>query len=95
MIKVIAKNVVEVDKIDTFIELARDLVKETRKEEGCIKYEVYQDSHNKKIITFFEEWENSEYLEEHFNTNHFIKIGLKMSELLEKETEINSYEFLI
>ena len=43
MVKVVARNLVKKDKVDAFIELAKELVEETRKEEGCIKYELFQD----------------------------------------------------
>ena len=44
MIKVIAKFFVNQNKIDKFIQLAKELIENTRKENGCIKCELFEDT---------------------------------------------------
>ena len=58
MIKVVAKFFPKEKKIDRVIELARELVEKTVLEEGCIKYEMYQDKKDPKVLLMLEEWES-------------------------------------
>ena len=62
MIKVVAKFFPKEKKIDRVIELARELVEKTVLEEGCIKYEMYQDEKDPKVLLMLEEWESIEFL---------------------------------
>ncbi|MDP0493959.1 MAG: putative quinol monooxygenase [Fusobacterium sp. JB021] len=95
MIKVIAKNFTKKNKIDETIELCKELADATRKEKGCIKYELYQDEKDSSILTFIEEWENKEDLERHLKSEHFTRIVPKLSQLRTKEGEINIYNKII
>ena len=95
MIKVVAKNFAKEDKIDEIIELSKELVEITRKEKGCIKYEMYQDEQDATILTMIEEWENKEALEEHLKSEHFNRIVPRMGKLMLKEADINIYNKLI
>ncbi|WMW24936.1 putative quinol monooxygenase [Methanolobus sediminis] len=90
-IKVVAKHYVKPEKVEDYIDLSKELVKETLKEEGCIEYGLYQDSENPLILTMIEEWEDNKCLEKHFNSEHFKKIVPLMADLCENETEINVY----
>ncbi|MBU5591645.1 antibiotic biosynthesis monooxygenase [Clostridium sp. MSJ-4] len=95
MIKVVAKNFAKEDKIDEIIELSKELVEITRKEKGCIKYEMYQDEQDATILTMIEEWENKEALEEHLKSEHFNRIVPRMGKLMLKEADMNIYNKLI
>lgn len=95
MIKVVAKNYIKEEKVDEVLEIIKELIEETRKEEGCIKYELFQDVKNKGVITFIEEWENMEALQKHMESEHFKRIVPKVQSYTEKEMEINLYTKLI
>lgn len=95
MIKVVAKNFVQEDKINEVIELHKELVEMTRKEDGCIKYEMYQDEQDAKVLTMIEEWENRQALEKHLESEHFTRIIPMLSKFMLKETEMNVYNKLI
>ncbi len=95
MIKVVAKNYIKEEKVDEVLEIIKELIEETRKEEGCIKYELFQDVKNKGVITFIEEWENMEALQKHMESEHFKRIVPKVQSHTEKEMEINLYTKLI
>lgn len=90
-IRVVAKNQVKPEKIQEFVDLCKNLVEESLKEEGCIEYGVYQELENLGTLTMLEEWKDESSLNEHLNSNHFKKIFPLLSECLEKETEINVY----
>ncbi len=91
MIKVVAKQTIKEDMIESCKKVISGLVEETRKEEGCISYELYQDIKKKNILTFIEEWESTDALKRHMNTKHFLEATPKISAMQEKEEEINVY----
>jgi len=95
MVKVVAKNFLVGDKIGEFIELSKELVQATRKEEGCITYEMYQDEKDSTIITMIEEWESRESLDKHLQSEHFTRIVPMLGKLMVKVTDINVYIKLI
>lgn len=89
MIKVIAKNFAKEAKIENVLELAKELVETTVKEDGCIKYEMYQDEKNPSILIMIEEWETMEDLNNHMSSEHFKKIVPKMNEYMDQKPELN------
>ncbi|MBP2034035.1 quinol monooxygenase YgiN [Clostridium algifaecis] len=95
MIKVVARNFAQQDKLNEIIELYKELVELTRKEKGCIKYELYQDENNPSVLTMIEEWENKKALEDHFKAEHFVRIVPKVKKYMLKETDLNIYNKLI
>ncbi len=95
MVVVTAKNIVKQDKLQEALEICKQLVIETRKELGCIKYDVYQDEQNSNIITMIEEWENKTYLENHFLSEHFKKLVPMLGECCINDTEVNIYTKVI
>jgi len=92
MIKIVAKQTVKQAKIDNFIALARKLAAQTRKSDaGCIRYELFQDVKELRTLTFIEEWENQNALDEHMRAGHFKEIFPQLAALCEKPGEINIY----
>lgn len=95
MIKVVAKKLVNEGKVEEVIKLYEELVRETRKEEGCIKYELYQDEKDHRVLAVIEEWESKDALERHMNSEHFTRIVPMIGELAEKKKDMNIYNKLI
>jgi quinol monooxygenase YgiN len=91
MISVVAKNIVKNNRTEEFKSLAKEMIKETLKEKGCIEYSIYEDSEKNNILTFIEKWENMEVLKAHFETPHFKKIVPQFQELSEGG-DINIYK---
>ena len=89
MIKVVAKNYVKSNEVEKVLELAKKLVEATAHDEGCIKYEMYQDVREPSILIMVEEWETMEALQNHMNSKHFQEIVPQMNEYMEKESELN------
>ncbi|MBP2033979.1 quinol monooxygenase YgiN [Clostridium algifaecis] len=92
MITIVAKNTVNKDYIHEFIKLTSKLIEESRKENGCKMYHLYQDNNNKNILTFIEKWENEESIRIHNESIHFKKIVPKLNRIQEKDTEVNLYK---
>jgi quinol monooxygenase YgiN len=65
-IRVVARFQVRPDKVDEFIAAARrGLVEPTRKEPGCIAYDLCQDSRDPTQLAMIEEWETQQALDAH------------------------------
>lgn len=94
MLTVTAKFIVKEENINKFLKLSEPLIAETRKEAGCIRYELFQDIQNSQIITFIEEWKDAEALKAHENSSHFKSIVPKLSELQLEEIQVNMYKKL-
>lgn len=95
MIKVVAKNFVRTEKINEYLEYAKQMVEETVKEQGCIKYELFQDEKEPKTLTFIEEWEDKAALILHTQSAHFVKFIPLMGKLQESDSELTIYNKVI
>lgn len=95
MIKVVARNHAQEEKLQEILEMYKEMVELTRKENGCIKYELYQDTNNPAIITMIEEWESRSALEAHLNSEHFLRIIPQVKPFMIKPTDMNIYTQLI
>ena len=89
MIKVVAKSFAKLDKLDRLLELSKEMTEKTVKEEGCIKYELFQDTKDPKVMIIIEEWENEGALARHMASEHFKRIVPQLNELREKPSELN------
>jgi quinol monooxygenase YgiN len=90
MIKVVAKSKVMNDKIELILNLYEELVAATRKEEGCIIYELYQDETDSSVLTMIEEWVDKAALDKHMKTEHFCRIVPMVGEFV-IESGLNIY----
>jgi quinol monooxygenase YgiN len=91
MIKVVFKAKLKPGvKVEEYLIMARDVVSETRKEEGCITYALHEDINDPTIITALEEWVNEEALNQHNKSEHILKVVPELRKLRES-TEINIY----
>jgi quinol monooxygenase YgiN len=89
MLKLVAKFIVKEDKIEEFKKYAEELVTETRKENGCISYQLFQDINDSKILTFIEEWENQKSIDNHNNSKHITGLLPKLMETLKEDPVLN------
>jgi quinol monooxygenase YgiN len=94
MVKVVAKKLIMNESVAKVIKLYEELVTETRKEVGCIKYELFQDINNSSILAVIEEWEDIEALEKHKNSEHIKRIVPQILEYTIKN-EIDVYHKVI
>jgi quinol monooxygenase YgiN len=91
MIKVVAKFTIKFENVEEFKKLCVELIDQTKKETGCITYELFQDCTDSNILAFIEEWDNAEALTKHTKTEHFIRIVPQLELLKDKATEMNIY----
>jgi len=67
MLTIIARPTVDPDKLDNIKQAMLELVENTRKEEGCLRYELHQDNNQPNKLTFLETWESYELWQKHMD----------------------------
>jgi quinol monooxygenase YgiN len=89
MIFVVATMKTTSENQQVFVEAARECITETRKEAGCISYELHQSVSDADTFVFVERWENRESLEAHFKAPHLAKWRNEAGPLIvDKKVEI-------
>ena len=71
---------------------ARDLMRETRREPGCVSYTFTSDLEDEAVFHIFEEWESPEALAAHFATPHMARFQKVVPSLGPTETRVQRYE---
>lgn len=89
MLKIVAKFIVKEDKVEEFKKHAEILAAETRKEEGCISYQLLQNVDNSEMLFFVEEWKDQEAIDKHNNSKHFTELLPKLTANLKEDPAIN------
>ena len=74
VIRVLVPTTVEQGDLAEVLRLYDELVTETRKEDGCINYELLQRTENPCELVLVEEWESQEHLDAHTHTEHFVRL---------------------
>ena len=89
MVKVVAKSYAKSDKLDRVLELTKEMVEKTLKENGCIKYELIQDIKAPNTLFTVEEWESEEALNDHMASEHFKRLVPLLNEFRENQSEVS------
>ena len=58
------------DKIDLVKAELEKLIPITRKEAGCLQYDLHQDNENPAYFLFYENWESRDLWQAHMNAPH-------------------------
>jgi len=74
--------------------LAAGLIAPTRKEAGCILYELLVNEEDPAELTFVEEWRDGETLNAHLATPHVQHAVSRFPELLLGELELRRYKLV-
>lgn len=65
------------------------MVDETRKEKGCIQYDLIEETDNKGTFLVVETWENQQALDAHNTSKHFSDF---VELVKEKQAEVTVYK---
>jgi quinol monooxygenase YgiN len=71
---------------------AREMMCETRKEEGCISYTFSADLEQAGRFRIFEEWESDAALAAHFASPHMARFQQAVGGLAVREMKVQRYE---
>jgi len=70
------------------IELLKKLAHETRKEEGCLQYDLIEDKYQKGVFFIIELWETEEHHFAHSGTEHLQNFRVESIPMLEESTQV-------
>ncbi len=91
MIIVTAMMHVKDGKKEAFILEAKDLISSTRKEDGCINYDLLANTEDENALVMLEQWNDIDTLKKHMKTDHFLQFEVSIEPLLAKGVDIKSY----
>jgi quinol monooxygenase YgiN len=70
------------------------LIAPTRREEGCISYDLHQSHDDPSQFMFYETWESKAAIDNHMQTPHIGAVVSRVDELVEQPYEISTWEKL-
>jgi len=71
-----------------------DILEPTRKEDGCLKYKLFENMADHCQFTIIGAWENEEAFEDHLQSKHYRKAASDMKNDLLKPTELRRYIYI-
>jgi quinol monooxygenase YgiN len=82
------------EKQEQLKNLLTGLVGPTRKEAGCIRYQLYRNSADARDFTFIEEWESDAALDAHLKRPHLQAAFAAFPDLVEGTPVVNRYSLV-
>ena len=70
VLTVVARIEAKADQIDLVKAEMSGLLAPTRKEAGCIQYDLHQDIEHPAVFWFIEQWKSPEHLQQHAGSTH-------------------------
>ena len=90
-LRVVARIKAKPDKIGEVLEFLLGLIEPTRKEAGCLSYELLQNRKDSTDFTFIEEWDSDSAFDGHSNSTHIKAAGPKLNEIVARAPDIRIY----
>lgn len=94
MIVLISKNTLQEGKERDFLDIAKKMAEETRKEAGCRYYRLAKDTAERDIYYFIEAYEDEAALEAHRNSTHFKTYVPQLGAVRTKPSELTKCEVI-
>lgn len=88
---VVARAIVKEGQEVAFADVAKVLVEATRKEPGCIFYNLYQSPMDPKSFIFYEEYRDDAAFASHGSSEHFKAFAGAIPEMLAEELIIEQF----
>jgi quinol monooxygenase YgiN len=93
-LRVVARITVRADTVNEVRSLLNELIEPTRKETGCISYELLQNNADPTDFTFVEEWQGDEAIDAHLGTEHIQSVLSRVTGMLAAPPDIRKYSLL-
>ncbi|MGI8812923.1 MAG: putative quinol monooxygenase [Pyrinomonadaceae bacterium] len=92
--RVVARFVAKPSSVEDVKRILTDMIDPTRAEDGCITYELLQNSADPTDFTFVEEWDSKADLDRHAVSEH-IKMGRELvKEHLARDSDVRVYTLI-
>ena len=93
-LRVVARIKAKPDKVDEVRETLIGLITPTRNEQGCIVYELLQNTQDPTDFTFVEEWESEAALASHAASAHIKATREKLEGKVNGAIDIRTYNLI-
>lgn len=96
MLKLIAEDFIQEDKVEVVLPFYKELIEKTRLEIGCISYDLHQDIKHPGHFIFIEEWVDRAALDAHVESEHFQRLVPQIDQYKTKDgcfTHMRKLEF--
>ena len=90
-VRMIARFTAHPEQQQALRETLSDLIEPTRRESGCLRYELWHNRSDPTDFTFIEEWASEAALEAHSRTPHLAALFKKLLELGVAEPKVFKY----
>jgi quinol monooxygenase YgiN len=90
-IRIIARFTARPDSIDAMRTLLLGMLEPTRKEAGCVSYELLNNSADPTDFTFVEEWASQAAIDAHMKTPHLQAVVADSAPLLASPLDVRFY----
>jgi quinol monooxygenase YgiN len=90
-VRVVARMIAMPEKDAELTALLLGLIDPTRKENGCVSYQLLRNVTNACELVLVEEWENTAALDAHLSTPHLQETFVKAKPLLAKFLDVRKY----
>ncbi len=93
-VRVVARITARPDTVSELHPLLLGLLEPTRREPGCLRYQLLQNRADPTDFTFVEEWADEAAIDAHFATPHLQAVLAKATPLLAAEPDIRRYTLI-
>jgi quinol monooxygenase YgiN len=91
LLTVVAEMVAKPGMEDELKRRLLSLMEPTRKEDGCMQYDLHQNTDQAGRFVFYENWRSREALERHLQSPHLLAFGSVEEELLAEPARVLTY----
>jgi quinol monooxygenase YgiN len=67
------------------------LIEPTRREDGCVQYDLHVHTSDPSRFVFYENWASQEHLDRHAASEHLKNFGAAAADLLVKPPRVETY----
>ncbi len=91
---VVARFFARPERVVELVTLVSGLLGPTRKEEGCIRYDLWRSASDPLELAMIEEWRSAADLDRHLETPHLEHAKERLPALLDKPLEITRFDLV-
>ncbi|CAF3062377.1 unnamed protein product [Rotaria socialis] len=85
---------VKPESIEKVRSILLGILEPTRKEDGCLKYKLFENLNDHCQFTFIGAWENEDSFDDHLQSDHFRKADSDIKNDLQKSIDVKRYRYI-
>ncbi|CAF1282400.1 unnamed protein product [Rotaria sp. Silwood1] len=85
---------VKCESLEKVRQILLTIVELARKEDGCLKYKLFENLSDNCQFTFIGAWENEDAFDDHLQSEHFRKADIDIKNDLIKSIDIKRYKYI-